>query len=220
MKGGWITGLLCVAALCMLWGGCVSPAPVVQEEEEPVIQKTPEVTVIMIPLTGSILDSLDSSLEGGVQNAINQFQVYLSTHIIMEKEEMKPVTVIADGRIQIEDVYTRSRVVIKAYTPGVASELREGREETILVVNMDTDENNKLFFSNRTQEGSGDAYFYLQHISAGASVSGDEKGSIKYGDEIYTIKYVGTKRPYLLVKTDQTLSDSSESRSAAGRLLE
>ena len=214
MKGRWITGPLCAAALWALWGGCAgSPVPVV--EPEPV-----EVTVIMVPLTGAVLERLASSLEGGIQNALNQFQVYLSTHIIMERDEMKPSTTIENGRIRIEDVYTRSRIVVRAHTPGVALELREGREEAILVVNMDNDENNKLFFSNRLTEADADSWFYLQHISMGASEPGDVRGSIKYGNEIYKITYTGKTRPYLLIKIDQAVSERTESRSADGKFLE
>jgi hypothetical protein len=220
MKGGWIAGLLCTTVLWILWTGCASRPVSVVEVEEPAARPTAEVAVIMVPLTEAILERLGSSLEGGIQSVLNQFQVYLSTHLIMEREEMKPSTMIENGKIRIEDVYTRSRIVVKAHTPGVASELREGREEAILVVNMDNDENNKLFFSNRQPEAGENTWFYLQHISTGASASGDERGSIKYGNDIYKITYTGKTRPYLLITMDQTISERTESRSAEGKFLE
>jgi hypothetical protein len=182
----------------LILGGCKTPPPSPPQEIVKTEMKVVETLITQVPLTSAILDRLSLNL-GKTQNEIitKHCQLYISGRLTLEREDPKQEDK-AEGQLRLTDIYIRTIREIKPLTPGMAIEgPLEEKGEKIIKVGFDNGVKTDLL--EFAQKGE-DVYFYLKH-TPGTSTTGYEKGTIKYGDNDFIIKYAA--KPYLLVQINQ-----------------
>jgi hypothetical protein len=196
--------------------GCKTREPELRQVE--VIEVIKEVAIERIdtrmPLTKAILRRISDGYE------INEFQMISFGRITLEREYAEQNDGLGQGgRAEFEDVHTRDVIIIPDQTAGQVLKLDTAKDgEMILSVCFEENDKNTLDFSSG--ESDDDGYFYLKFSPTDASVlpqSGEEKGTLEYGEHRYKVKYGEGKRPYLLIKLSQSDSDKLNARTLSGR---
>jgi len=220
----------------VFFSGCRTAAPVVQEPvvvqkpivvQEPVAVQRPVVVQepvrevpppdTLMPLTLSILQRLGESFES---NKIERHQLVLSGKITMERELTQKNDEIKRGIAILENEYIKEVITINDQTKGQALTFENlGGRAVISVCFEEVGEfNEDYYFSFSCRADETDDYFTLDYAPSGAYAPGEEKGTLEYGGNSYTLEYSGD-RPYLLIRLSQRDTERSIYRIVPGRIV-
>ena len=169
-----------------------------------------------IPITDSIIKEV-----GGVDNT-PKFQYYISKEITLKLVTGESETTIVEGQLMRRSATARESVIIGANLPGLVKgyDTRELRGLTGLTLNLGY----RLDVAFENMDGDP----YIRFVSSGDG--NDQKyviqytdrnaKAINYGGINYTVNYSGSEPPYLLIRMQESASDTERSRRATGLTLE
>jgi hypothetical protein len=198
----------------VFFAGCKSPPELVTEAAPPpppppVIQAVVEPALVLVPLTGAVIERVKAENAG-------KFQFYLSTDITLSKEDYAENEEFdGNGAAFLTNTHIRDQVIIKERTKGVL--LADGGEidEITLNICFEQDNDNTLsFVQTRTYPEN---KFYLKFEGSFSEAPG--KGQLKYGNAVYQVDYTGEECPYLLISLAEQDLDIPSSRVLPGRSL-
>jgi hypothetical protein len=200
------------ALVLLMAGGCVTPPEVKTEIKEVIKEK--KVLITQVPLTQVLLKRLSDSLGKTQNEIIRDCQLYISGRVTLETDSIVLKDKLEGGKPILEDRYIKTIREIKALTLGMTREgpLDQGSKKIVKVGFEQGVETNLMVFAQAGAEG----YFYLNHdpLAANTPITGDEKGTIQYGNTIYKIKY--SERPYLLIQIDQKYGEDTDYKEIKG----
>lgn len=220
MKGKYVYSVIPIITVFVVLLGCVNPPPPPQETvREQVIKEV--ITVVpsppdtLLPLTMSILQNLSDKNEN-LSDTIGHYQLLLFGRVFLEREFTEREKSIVAGTARLERVHIRENITINDQTEGQGLAINTIGSEVVISAGFENDDIYQLRFSTISWEP--ESYFYLQYEPSEVfSPLSDEKGTVIYGGEKYTLKYSDDRKPYLLIKLSQTDTDKLKSRTASGR---
>ena len=205
MQFGQLIKTVMGALVLLMLGGCAGEPKIIEKEKIVEKERIEKVVVTQVPLTRAILERLSGNLGKTQNEIIKDCQLYISGRITLEIDDIESKDKLDKGKPVLTDIYKRIIREVKPLTLGMTREgpLVEGSERIIKVGFEQGIETNLMVFAQLGE----DRYFYLKHDSL-AAITGNEKGTIKYGDKVYKIKYA--ERPYLLIQIDQKYEEDTD----------
>ena len=164
-----------------------------------------------IPFTDSIVDEV-----GGLDN-IPLFQYYLSQTITLRRIGGDQDSHVEDGNLVRRSAVTRDAIIVDAITPGVAQDygviLPGLQVYEVSVAFEDRGETSVLNFWNLGLRGS--ELYTIRYDDP-------ERRIVNYGGVSYVVEYDEDSRvlPHLLIKLDESASDSARTRRVPGLTLQ
>jgi hypothetical protein len=190
------------------------------EPEQIYIESPVAVTVTdtRMPLTLAVIQRL-STANGNIPVDMGYFQLHLFGRIILEREYTIPThSRTPDGGAVLENIHVRQVITINDQTEGQAIRAEYRRGEVLLSVSFD-DGNDFLVFSSRINDPDG--FFTLRYDPNNLiQTTGDERGSLNFGENRYRLRYTGDRAPYLLIRLTQSDIDRLSTRTLGGRSVQ
>jgi len=199
--------------------GCVTKTETVTIEKE--VIRTQESPPREEPLTPANLERMQEMKDFA---GIDKYQFVLVNQIVLNivKNDRKDHTNDTPKGAIFENVRIRNQITFPNKTLGQAvGSVASVGDKYVLRVYFESpqDEGNYpatthyLVFSARKSEQT--AYFYLEHDTPKADTLNDEKGTLRYGPDTYTLQY--DEKPYLLQRLERTTDTNELTRTVRGR---
>ena len=187
----------------------------------PPVVLTQTVTETLMPLTPFILQRIRSrySDDSEFRADIGRYQFLLFGRILMEREFPRRRTELGSGgQLIFFDENIRETITINDQTGGQAIDIRFNGNEISLYVCFDQDDRLSLPFT--TVVSDFETFFHLKYDQNGKmSTTGDEKGTVWYGENEFKLRYSGERSPYLLVRLSHSDLDVPIRHTAPGRMV-
>jgi len=176
------------------------------------------------PLTPANLDRLQEMDEF---NHIKNYQFVLSGQITLnlvktgkDDHNNNPV-----AGASFANVRTRTQITFLNKSFGQALDMKTVGDRYVLPVYFEHPDDEAeypakdyyLSFSARKSEQN--AYFYLDHDPPRPDTLGEEKGTLKYGPDTYTLLFNDDDRPHLLLRLERKTNETEKKRSPRGRTV-
>jgi len=177
------------------------------------------VTVIILFLSGcrTVL-SREVIDDVGVDNTTD-FQFYISKNLILERvanESDSAITTTGIGQVTKKNI--RNRIVISRNTPGIFADW----DVVGVSLYISFEEGESIYFNLDKQKIPSNKQkrkFSLQVNEIRNKTDKKIKGEIRYGGDIYNVKYSGTA-PYLKVRIERQRSNELKTRKVKGRTIQ
>jgi len=179
--------IICVILCFVLTSGCVTvkqepPPPPSPEAPQPLPPPVQEIS--LSPFTLDILNRLHNEAD---DFTINQCQFFLSGGIILERNDEEKDQLIDNGSAVFIDNNNRKEIILNEKTEGEAVKILQNKNEIVLPVFFDHDDNNQLVF---TAAKNGNSQFFLR-FNQQNDPSGAVRGNVTYGGQKYKVKFSG-----------------------------
>ena len=172
------------------------------------------------PLTPAILYRLQHELEGDLEENIKDHQFLLLGGIVLERVDATrpPPRTDDEGIFRFQDVFHREIVSIHDGTLGVAVDLKDlGNNHFIISISFErSGEINPDRFYLEFMSTNYDEPFSLVYVPQldmnprplqmpviPTSTMIDERGTLRYGNNEYQLRYSGRSKPYIMIRLAQ-----------------
>jgi len=123
-----------------------------------------------------------------------------------------------------ENIRIRNQITFPDKTLGQALDVNSVGDKYVLRVYFESSQEESkypaaiyyLYFSARKSEQT--AYFYLEHDDPRPDTLSDEKGTLRYGPDTYTLMF--DERPYLLMRLERKMDTDEVIRTVGGRRIQ
>jgi hypothetical protein len=203
--------------------GCVTKTVTVEKEVIKEVFRTAEPPPREEPVTPANLERLQEMKDYA---GIDKYQFVLVHQIKLDlvKSDRKDHTNVPPKGAIFENVRVRNQITFPDKTLGqaVGNVSVDGDKISLRVYFEAPQDESKypaathyLVFSARKSEQTG--YFYLEHDDPRIDTISDEKGTLKYGPDMYTLMF--DERPYLLMRLERKMDTDELVRTVGGRRI-
>ena len=231
MKSKYLFGLVIILLFFTVLFGCrSSPPPLPPPIEEPLFEFSEWDEDSVYEDYVYIQDSVDSSgpltptifyrlvEENIIPQRINEITFLISGDIMLERVDFARADRIEEGRrVRLEDISNVVSISILDHAEALSSSIEILDEEIVISVSFEHDDSYRLSFSAPVGAPSSISYFTLKYSPFENEAENDyEKGRIMYGENEYTLRYIG-ETPHLLIDVSYQETVNRNPRIIPGR---
>jgi len=157
------------------------------------------------PITKTIIEDI---ARPGVNKKPEDFQYYISKKITLTLNQTKFPLKVEEGILKEETNKIRKRITIPMNLQGTVQSTVKSGDGYLLEVGFEKNHRDYLIWFSQKPTGDDEKY-YLRFYD-------EEKFTIKYGDDEYTVHFDDNSLPFLLIEMKQSYTKNSETRTAKG----
>jgi len=157
------------------------------------------------PITKTIIEDIAMP---DVNKKPQDFQYYISKKITLTLNQTKLPLKVEDGILKEETNKIRRQITIPGNLQGTVQSAVKNGDGYLLEVGFEKNHRDCLIRFSQKPTGDDEKYYLC--------FDDEQKFTIKYGDDEYTVHFDDNRLPFLLIEMEQKYTKKSETRTATG----